>query len=114
MQPGLGEVNSLAPEGDPFAPQPFSLMFTHGHGPVGAHHAVPWELLMSGGQYATDHPRCSPVDIRVRAHKPFRDGADALDDERFAGFQRRLAGFRRRGFANGRLAFSLCLAHQRL
>jgi hypothetical protein len=104
VQPGLGEVNSLAPEGHPFAPQPLSLIFTLGDGPVGAHHAVPRELLMSAGQYAADHPRCSPVDIAVRAHKPFRDGADALDDERFA-------SFRRQGSANGRLAPSLYLAH---
>ena len=89
MQPGLGKVNSVAPERDPFVAQPQVLPFTHRDRAIRPHNSMPRELLVRGGQDTADHPGCSPVDVRVCAHKPLRDSADTFDDQRFARSGRR-------------------------
>lgn len=80
------QVDPRAAHRHPLPPQQLGLALAHGDAAVGAHYALPWQVIRVRGREDPAHQaRRRRIHIRIGAHEPLRDDAHLLEDPLDAG-----------------------------
>jgi hypothetical protein len=84
-QAGFSEIDAVAAHRHALSKQERALWRAFRQAPVGAHDAMPRDVVRSSEDQA-DEARRARIDVPVGSYEPFRDGTHAFDDARLARF----------------------------